>query len=175
MALKRGIVKLETNYEKWHNEYIHEATFLKEKLKDYIIEIEHVGSTSIKGLMAKPIIDILIVINSFDAIPKIEELLKDYGYLNHGPQGVIDRCFFTKGSDEARTHYLHFTTPKSDTYYDLKYFKKYLIEHPKYIDEYNSLKQELASIYANDRPKYTAGKHEFISKIIDLAKEEYYD
>ena len=63
MALKRGTVKLESNYEKWHDEYIHEATFLKEKLKDYILEIEHVGSTSIKGLIAKPIIDILIVLN----------------------------------------------------------------------------------------------------------------
>ena len=175
MALKRGTVKLESNYEKWHDEYIHEATFLKEKLKDYILEIEHVGWTSIKGLIAKPIIDILIVINSFNDIPKIENILKEYGYLNHGPQGVADREFFTKGSEEARTHHIHFTTPKSDTYYDLKYFKRYLIEHPKYIEEYNSLKQKLASIYANDRPKYTAGKHEFISNIITLAKEKYHD
>jgi len=175
MALKRGTVKLESDYEKWHDEYQKEATFLKEKLKDYILEIEHVGSTSIKGLLAKPIIDILIVINSFDDIPKIEELLKDYGYLNHGEQGVIDRCFFTKGPDEARTHYIHFTTPGSDTYYDLKYFKRYLIDHPKYIEEYNLLKEDLSSKYANDRPKYTAGKHEFISSIITLAKEEYHD
>lgn len=175
MVLKRGIVKLESNYEKWRGEYQKEATFLKEILKDYIIEIEHVGSTSVRGLLAKPIIDILIVINSFDDIPKIENLLKDYGYINHGPHGIVDRYFFTKGPDEARTHYIHFTTPKSNTYYDLKYFKSYLINHPEYIEKYNSLKKDLASKYANERPKYTAGKHEFISKVIKLAKEEYHD
>ena len=175
MSLKRGTVKLESDYEKWCVEYQQEATFLKEKLKDYILEIEHVGSTSIPGLVAKPIIDILVVINSFDDIPKIENLLKDYGYLNHGPNGVPDRCFFTKGPDEARTHYLHFTTPKSDTYYGQKYFKKYLICHQEYIQEYNSLKEELAKKYPNERSKYTAGKHEFITKVITLAKEEYHD
>ena len=175
MALKRGIVKLENYNKNWKKEYQKEATFLKEILKDYILEIEHVGSTSVEGLLAKPIIDILIVINSFDDIPKIKNLLKDYGYINHGSHGIIDRYFFTKGPDEARTHYLHFTTPKSNTYYDLKYFKKYLINHPEYIKQYAKLKEDLASKYSNERPKYTSGKHEFISKVISLAKEEYGD
>ena len=175
MALKRGIVKLEDYNPKWKKEYLKEEKLLKKVLKDYIIQIEHVGSTSIEGLKAKPVIDILIVIKSLNQIKEIENILKKYDYSNRGAQGVDDRIFFAKGLEDSRTHYIHFTEPKSETYYSLIYFKKYLIEHPKYIEEYCNLKQELASLYPNERSKYTASKNNFIKKIIKLAKEEYHD
>ena len=175
MALKRGVVELSDYNPQWKKEYQKEEKLLKKVLGDNIIHIEHVGSTSIEGLKAKPVIDILIVIKSLKDIPKIEELLKDYDYSNRGPQGVEDRFFFAKGPEDARTHYIHFTEPKSDTYYSLVYFKRYLLEHPEYIEKYCALKQELASKYADERPKYTAGKNDFIKSIINLAKEEYDD
>ena len=175
MALKRGIVKLCDYNENWEKEYLKEEKLLKEVLGDKIILIEHVGSTSIKGLKAKPIIDILIVIKSLDMIRDIENILKNYNYENRGPQGVNDRVFFAKGMEDARTHYIHFTEPNSNTYYDLVYFKKYLIDHPKYIKEYCDLKQKLALMYQNDRQKYTKSKNDFIKNVILLAKEEYHD
>lgn len=175
MALQRGIVELEKYNPKWKEEYNKEAELLKKVLKDKIIEIEHIGSTSIEGLKAKPVIDILIVINSLDGIKEIEDILSKYDYSNRGPQGVDDRFFFAKGPETARTHYIHFTEPKSKTYYNQVYFKRYLLEHPKYIKEYCDLKESLAKLYANERPKYTQGKNEFITKIINLAKEEYDD
>ena len=175
MALKRGIVKLCDYNLNWKEEYLKEEKLLKEVLKDYILDIQHVGSTSIEGLKAKPIIDILIVIKSLDDIEKIENILKKYDYENRGQQGVSDRFFFAKGKEDARTHYIHFTESKSNTYYDLVYFKKYLIEHPEYIKKYCNLKQELATLYANERPKYTASKNDFIKNVIKLAKEEYHD
>ena len=67
---------------------------LKEVLGDRIIEIHHIGSTSIEGLKAKPVIDILVVINSLDEITEIEEMLKPYDYENRGQQVVPDRYFF---------------------------------------------------------------------------------
>ena len=94
---------------------------------DKILEIHHVGSTSIKGLMAKPIIDILIVLNSLDEISDVEEILKDYGYSNRGQQGVNDRYFFAKGSEESRTHYIHFVELNSDTYSYFCYNFKFVI------------------------------------------------
>lgn len=175
MALQRGIVELENYDKKWKDDYKKEEKLLKKVLGDIIIEIHHIGSTSIEGLMAKPVIDILIVINDFNEISKIEEILKDYDYENRGPQGVSDRFFFAKGPEVARSHYIHFTYPKSNTYYNQIYFKKYLIEHPEYIKKYCDLKQELAKKYADERPKYTQGKNEFISEVIRLAKEEYND
>ncbi len=173
MALKRGIVRLEDYNTNWKTEYLKEEKLLKEVLKDKIIEIHHIGSTSIEGLRSKPIIDILIVVKDFSLIPTIEELLKEYDYSNSGQLGVEDKYFFSKGPDDAKSHYIHFTTPKSNTYYNQIYFKKYLIEHPEYIEKYCKLKEELAIKYADERPKYTQGKNEFITNIIKLAKEEY--
>lgn len=175
MALKRGTVELENYNENWKKEYEKEEKLLKEVLKDDIIEIHHVGSTSIPGLKAKPVIDILIVIKDLSEINKIEEKLKKYDYENRGPQGVEDRFFFAKGPEDARTHYVHFTEPKSKTYYDLVYFQRYLLEHPEYIKKYCDLKQELASKYKDERKKYTSGKNDFITSVMNLAKEEYND
>lgn len=173
MALKRGIVELEEYNSNWKEEYKREEKLLKEVLGNKIIEIHHIGSTSIEGLKAKPIIDILVVINSLDEINTIEELLKPYDYTNRGPHGVEDRMFFAKGPEDARSHYIHFTTLNSNTYYNQIYFKRYLIEHKEYIKDYCVLKEELASKYAGDRPKYTQGKNEFITNVVKLAKEEY--
>lgn len=175
VTLQRGIVELEQYNSKWKEEYEKEEKLLKKVLGDKIIEIHHIGSTSIDGLKAKPVIDILIVINSLREITQIEELLKDYDYENRGQQGVSDRYFFAKGSENARSHYIHFVEPKSSTYYNQVYFKRYLIEHPEYIKKYCDLKQELAEKYADERPKYTQGKNDFISEVIRLAKEEYDD
>lgn len=173
MALKRGIVELEDYNYSWKDDYLKEEKLLKELLGNRIIEIHHIGSTSIEGLKAKPIIDILIVIDSLNNISEIEEILSKYDYHNRGQQGVPDRYFFAKGPEEARTHYIHFVEPKSNTYYNQVYFKKYLIEHPEYIKKYCDLKQQLALKYADDRPKYTQGKNEFITDIIKKAKDEY--
>ena len=175
MALKRGIVELEEFNEKWFNEYETEREFLEEKLSGILREIHHVGSTSIKGLMAKPVIDILVVIDDLNNIEEVEERLLDYGYSNRGHQGVEDRYFFAKGPEDSRTHYIHFVEKNSNTYYNLVYFKKYLLDHIEYIKEYCDLKQDLALKYPEERSKYTAGKNEFITDIIKKAKEEYDD
>lgn len=175
MALKRGIVELSDYNNDWEKDYKQEEILLKNALKNIIIEIHHIGSTAIVGLKAKPVIDILLVIENLNKINEIEELLKDYGYENRGHQGVNDRYFFAKGPEDARSHYLHFVEPKSNTYYNQIYFKKYLIEHPEYIKKYCSLKERLAAKYPNERPKYTQGKNDFIANVIRLAKEEYDD
>ena len=94
MALKRGIVELEEFNKNWFEEYNKEKNFLLEKLKEKAIEIHHVGSTSIEGLMAKPVIDVLVVIEALEKINEIEEILNKYGYSNRGHQGVEDRYFF---------------------------------------------------------------------------------
>ncbi len=175
MALKRGIVELVEYDSNWKKEYENEEKLLKDVLGNRIIEIHHIGSTSIEGLKAKPVIDILIVINSLDEIPEIEKILKPYNYENRGQQGVEDRFFFAKGPEDARSHYIHFVEPNSNTYYNQVYFKRYLIEHPEYIKKYCDLKQDLANKYADERPKYTQGKNEFITDVINKAKEEYND
>lgn len=142
-------------------------------LGNKIKEIHHIGSTSIPGLKAKPIIDIMIVLNNFDEIEEIEKILTKYDYSNRGKQGIEDRFFFPKGPDDARTHYIHFTTKNSNTYYNQIYFRDYLLKHKEYIKMYNEIKEELAKMYSEERSKYTKGKSDFITKVIMLAKEEF--
>lgn len=173
MALKRGIVKLEEYNNNWVNEYEEEKELLLNVIGDKIKEIHHIGSTSIAGVKAKPIIDIMIVLNSFDEIQEIEKILTKYDYSNRGKQGIDDRYFFPKGPDDARTHYIHFTLENSNTYYNQLYFKNYLIKHKEYIEMYNELKEELAVLYKDERSKYTKGKADFIENVIKLAKEEF--
>ena len=173
MALKRGIVELSDYDLNWNIEYKKEEELLKKVLGDSIKEIHHIGSTSIEGLKAKPVIDILVVIESLEEIPEIEKMLKPYDYENRGQQGVSDRYFFAKGPEDARSHYIHFVEPNSNTYYNQIYFKRYLLEHPEYIKKYCDLKQELASKYSDERSKYTKGKNDFIVDVIRLAKDEY--
>jgi len=175
MALKRGIVELNDFNEIWSSEYKKEEKLLKEVLGDRIIEIHHVGSTAIKGLKAKPIIDILIAIESLNKIEEIEKILKNYDYSNRGHQGVEDRYFFAKGPEDSRTHYIHFVEKNNKTYFNLVYFKRYLLDYPEYIEKYCKLKQDLALKYSEERSKYTAGKNEFITSIIEKAKREYND
>lgn len=175
MALKRGIVELAEFDSNWTLEYEKEKELLSKVLGEKAIEIHHVGSTSIKGLKAKPVIDILVVIEDLNKIEEIEDLLKEYDYSNRGHQGVEDRYFFAKGPEDSRTHYIHFVEKNNNTYYNLVYFKRYLLDHPESIDEYCELKQDLALKYPEERSKYTAGKNEFITNIIKKAKEEYDD
>lgn len=175
MALKRGIVELEKFDEKWFDEYEKERVFLEGKLGNLAKEIHHVGSTSIRGLMAKSVIDILVAIDNLDNIKEIEDILEEYGYSNRGHQGVEDRYFFAKGPEDARTHYIHFVEKDNNTYYNLVLFKKYLIDHPEYITKYCDLKKDLAKKYPDERKMYTSGKSDFIRSVIELAKEEYND
>lgn len=175
MALKRGIVELADFDNNWAIEFEKEKKLLEEVLGDKAKEIHHVGSTSIPGLKAKPVIDILVAIDDLNKIEEVENLLKDYDYSNRGHQGVDDRYFFAKGPEDSRTHYIHFVEKNSITYYNLVYFKKYLIEHPEYIKKYCDIKEDLALKYPEERSKYTAGKSEFITSVVKLAKEEYDD
>ena len=173
MVLQREIVKLEEFNENWKNEYLEEEKLLKDILGDRIVSIHHIGSTAIKGLMAKPIIDILMVVDDLDIVLELEELLRDYNYTNRGLQGVMDRYLFVKGSEEARTHYVHIVLPKSKIYYNQILFRDYLNKYPEYVKKYCKLKQELALKYSDDRKMYTASKSEFINSVIELAKQEF--
>lgn len=172
MGVKRGTVQLEDYNRAWKVSFEKEKELLSKVLKGKILSIEHVGSTSIPGLKAKPIIDICVVVQNLEEVPTFENILKPYGYHFRGHQGVMDRYFFAKGPEESRTHYIHFETINSTSYQNHILFRDYLIKHPEYIEKYEKLKESLARKYSKERNKYTAGKADFIQSVISLAKEE---
>jgi len=140
-----------------------------------IIDIQHVGSTAIPGMPAKPIIDIQIAVDSLEdvksiAIAELEKL--DYVYWDKNPDST--RLFFAKGMPpygEKRTHHVHIVEPASHHWRDKIAFRDYLRTHPNTAKEYENLKIQLAKEHQYDREKYTDAKKEFITKILRLARE----
>ncbi len=138
--------------------------------KNHIIDIQHVGSTAIPGMTAKPIIDIQIAVDSLSSIKQIAiDTLKkqDYIYWNENPDQ--ERMFFVKGMPpfgEKRTHHIHIVEPNSKHWKGKILFRDYLISHPIAAREYAQLKQQLADQHRHDREQYTHAKTAFINSIL---------
>lgn len=173
MGLNRLEVKLEDYNEDWKEKFEKERKTLSQIFKEDALEIQHVGSTSIPGLEAKPIIDIAIAVKELEIALKYVEKMEEAGYSFRGNAGVEGRYFFAKGPEDNRTHYVHIEPINSPNWETHIFYKKYLLEHPEIVAEYEKLKEELARLYPEDRKKYTSGKNDFIQKILNKARKEY--
>lgn len=139
-----------------------------------VIDIQHVGSTAIPGLSAKPILDIQVAAKSLDemkiiAVPALQKMGYEYWANNPDPE----RLFFVKGMPpfgEKRTHHIHIVEPTSRHWVDKIRFRDYLISHPEAAKEYEQLKIKLAQQHTLDREEYTNAKAEFVKRILELAK-----
>lgn len=139
-----------------------------------IVDIQHVGSTAIPGLSAKPIIDIQIAVTSLQdmkliVVPLLQKLNYEFWPDNPDPKHM----FFVKGMPpygEKRTHHVHIFEHNSDHWRNKLLFRDYLRKHPELAKEYEELKARLAEKYLYDREKYTDAKLTFVNKVLQLAK-----
>lgn len=173
MGLKRTDVVLSEPTNEWKEEFEKQKKVLEGIFKEDLIDIQHVGSTAIPGLKAKPIVDIAVAVNKLEDVLKYVDALNEVGYEFRGNAGVEGRYFFAKGDAENRTHYLHTEPINSSNWETHIFFRDYLIEHPELIKEYENLKVELALKYPEERSKYTAGKNDFITGVLEKARREY--
>ena len=171
MGLKVGTVKLEKYNPKWKDMYLEEEKKLKEMFGDLALAIEHIGSTSIEGLSAKPIIDIAVGVRHLSDFDKVKEkfMVEPYSVKEDSTEGEI---LVRKGNEDNRTHFIHVMEPGSKRYIESILFSDYLRKNIWALEKYEELKKDLAVKYADDRKKYTASKNEFINEIIKLAYEE---
>ncbi len=171
MGLKVGTVKLEKYNPKWKDMYLEEEKKLKEMFGDLALAIEHIGSTSIEGLSAKPIIDIAVGVWHLSDFDKVKEkfMVEPYSVKEDSTEGEI---LVRKGNENNRTHFIHVMEPDSKRYIESILFRDYLRKNIWALEKYEELKKDLAVKYADDRKKYTASKNEFINEIIKLAYEE---
>lgn len=170
LGLERGLVKLEPYNDKWSKLFDKERELLSSQLKDLIVEIEHVGSTSIEGLFAKPIIDIAIGVSSLDVIIKLKEKVKELGYVE-GPVSLDGKHVFAKYKEKKITHFLHVMIYNHNLWVDQISFRDYLRSAPDAKIEYIKLKEELANKYPNDVISYTNEKKKFVDDILKRAKK----
>jgi GrpB-like predicted nucleotidyltransferase (UPF0157 family) len=169
LGLKRGTVKLLSHHTEWKKAFEEEKERLQENLGSEII-IEHVGSTAIFGVEAKPILDMMLAFPENENVDVLYNKLVQLGYEDRGKSGVEDRRLFVKGPEEKRTHYLHVTTEDSAFWEEHILFRDYLSKNKKARDEYTKLKIELEKKYSNTRELYTKAKSEFIQEIICKAR-----
>ena len=152
-----------------------EIQLLRQKLpKQHVLDIQHVGSTAIPGLSAKPVIDIQIAVYSLSAIQSTAIVaLKELGYEYWDKNPDQERMFFAKGMPpfgEKRTYHVHIVEPSSRHWREKLLFRNYLRTHPEVAHEYEILKAELAQKHTYDREQYTSAKTEFINKILSKAQ-----
>ncbi|MCY9024035.1 GrpB family protein [Priestia megaterium] len=170
LGLERGLVKLEPYNDKWSKLFDKERELLSSQLKDLIVEIEHVGSTSIEGLFAKPIIDIAIGVSTLDVIIKLKEKVKELGYVEV-PVSLVGKHVFARYKEKKITHFLHVMIYNHNLWVDQISFRDYLRSAPDAKIEYIKLKEELANKYPNDVISYTNEKKKFVDNILKRAKK----
>lgn len=173
IGLNKSLVTVYPYDETWPMEYQKEKEILQEHLQGLDVRIEHVGSTAIPGLSAKPIIDIAIGAKNEEDLFKIAKRLEDAGYDMLNSYEEKGEVLARKGTPECRTHYIHIQLLGSEYWNEFMYFKKFMLDHPESVKEYQKLKEELSIKYADERKKYTASKNEFISNILEQAYKMY--
>jgi len=156
----------------WPTLFQQEADKIAAVIGDAVIEVEHIGSTSIPGIRAKPIIDILLIVEHFAPLDEYRERLEPLGYhiFAHKDFNQADHLFFWKGM--PRTHHLHIVEYATWEHQRHLLFRDYLRNHPEVAEQYEQVKRELSIAFKSNRPAYTKGKTAFIKPIVAFAMEE---
>ena len=166
-GLERGTVELVPHDPGWKRDYAAEVERLEALVAERVIAFEHVGSTAIEGLAAKPVVDMLAVVDDLAAATDPVPVLEDHGYEHRPNDDVSGRLFLAKGPRTDRTHYLSITEHSSDCYTDQIAFRDHLQSHPDIMVEYEELKRRLAVEYSDDRASYTEAKVSFVQRVLE--------
>lgn len=152
--------------EQWKQDFQNIRDEISDALGELALAIEHVGSTSVHGLSAKPIIDIDVVIEDSSVLNLVITELEKIGYRYEGNLGIVGReAFKYDGKEHLRKHHLY-VCPKDSA--ELKRhiaFRDYLRSHPQAVLEYSRIKEEGAKLYPYDIDKYIEHKGPFIEGI----------
>lgn len=163
-GLPHGVVILADPAPEWPSLYVQEAARIVAALGPAVVAIEHYGSTSIPGIKAKPIIDLLV------GLPRLDDALNHvgamealgYDYAVHA--GVPDHHIFGKGA--ARTHLAHLVEHEGPSWFECLRFRDALRADAELARAYERLKVELAARYPRDRAAYTEGKTAFVTGVV---------
>ena len=140
-------------------------------LSDLVVTIEHVGSTSVPGLAAKPIVDMDVVVPTQADVQIAIQRLATIGYVHEGDLGATGREAFIP-PNAVPWHHLYVCTVENVEYKRHIMFRNYLRNHPEDAKMYGDLKLKLAKQFQNDRAAYTNGKSAFVNEILKRARLE---
>lgn len=155
-----------TEYDKnWISLFEVEADKIREVFQDDLIDIHHIGSTSVPHLKAKPIIDIMPVVKEIERVDLHNEAMIELGYEPLGEFGIQGRRYFRKGGGN-RTHHIHIFQKRNDLAIERHLaVRDYLRTHPKKAAEYGELKAKLAKQFPLNNEGYCDGKDKFVQHL----------
>jgi len=178
IGLKKGTVKLVPHNPKWSELFEQEKQLLKNTFGDIIIAVEHIRSTTIPGIPAKPIIDMNIGVESLEIAWEMKEKFEKLGYVHrpfvpgHTKEKLKWQELYIKGPEAKHTHYAHVTVYGNNYWKNNLLFRNYIRKNPARAKQYTELKKELAEKYADDRGTYTKNKEQFINDTLEIARKE---
>lgn len=160
-------VEIKPFNEQWFCQYEEEKERLIKIFGIEVLAIHHIGSTSVKGLKAKPIIDILVVVKEITRVDVFNDAMREIGYEAKGENGIPKRRYFQKGGD-FRTHHVHIYQVGDVEIDRHLVFRDYLRMYPKIAEQYGNLKEKLAKQYLYEIAAYSKGKEKFV---LDVERE----
>lgn len=168
LGLNRGTVQLEPRAERWDGLVVQTLKILKSILDNDAIDIQHIGSTAIPAIKAKPIIDIVVGVNDFDKVMLHNEQLRQVGIFYRGSD-VERQLLYVMGDmeNDTRTHHIHIVKWNGTEWKNYIHFRDYLNDNENMALQYQKVKEELESKYADNRVAYTHGKQDMIDIILD--------
>lgn len=171
LGLKHGENFLVDYDSGWPRLFDEESLRLKAVLADLACGIEHYGSTAVPGLPAKPILDILVGVQSIENWVTCKPLLESLGYDYADRAGVADHFIFGRGRDQTeRTHLVHVVTYQGNEWHTGLRFRDALRSNRELREDYLAAKKHAAAIAPTGRAAYNAVKQDFIQTVIeDLA------
>lgn len=163
-------VELHPHNPVWAQLFGEEAARIRGALGDWILDVQHVGSTSIPGIPAKPILDIAVAVENFEEATRCIAPLEALGYVYRGELGIPRRHYFRqRNANDASTHNLHMNEIHGHDYRAHLAFRDHLRANPDSAREYAALKQQLKERFATDRFAYVYGKSAFVNGVLSRA------
>ena len=167
LGLAAGEVRLQDAHEIWARAFELEKATIIDAIGPHIVDVQHVGSTAIPGVPAKPILDILVGVADFEEARVCVAPLERMGYLFRNEHGIPRRHYFVKG--EPRTHHLHMVERDSDHWRSTVGFRDLLKRNPESARAYADAKKTLAATYSRDRPAYQREKDKVVESLLRAA------
>lgn len=165
MGLINNTVYLENNFTLWKKMYEEEKNILFKIFNQDNFTIEHVGSTAVKGLASKPIVDIAIGVENLNSIDKYMNVLKKLYTIKINKEN--NEILLIKENNNETFLLIHILPINSERYKNMIDFRDILINNLDIFKEYEKLKIKLSKLYPNDRKMYTKSKNNFINEIIN--------
>ncbi len=159
----------------WANMFEREAESIRTALGNLTVEIQHIGSTAVPGLAAKPVIDIMVGLHNLSDGESTIQPLENLGYVYWAENPNPEKMFFVKGMPpygEKRTHHVHVVEIDGE-FWQRRLFRDYLRRNSEEAQRYEKLKRDLAVQFRNDREAYTQGKSDYIREVMEKARREF--